>query len=235
MVPFERWGADHGVALATTVVVPLMLAAWTRRAASPAVRRGCEAFFVVVLAGETVWRVVWLHQIGGLPPWPHLAPMHLCDWALWACVIACLARRRLAFDCAYFWGLAGTMQGLITPDLAYGFPSMQFVLFFMGHSGIVGCVLYLVASGAFRPTWRSVRYAYAGLLTYGLLAGLYNVAAGTNFGYLCARPGVASLLDHLGPWPWYIGAMLLVAAVNFVLLYLPWAVADRWRLSATRR
>jgi hypothetical integral membrane protein (TIGR02206 family) len=235
MVPFERWGTDHIVALALTVAVPLALAAWTRRAGAGGVRRACESFFVAILVGETLVRIVWLHAHDALPAWVHLAPMHMCDWALWACVLTCIWRRRLAFECAYFWGLAGTLQGLITPDLAYDFPSMQFALFFLGHSGIVGCVLYLVASGAFRPTWSSVRRAYVGLLVYGVAAGLYDAVTHTNFGYLRAKPSVPSLLDHLGPWPWYIGSLLAVAAVNFVLLYLPWAIADRWRINEPRR
>lgn len=229
MVPFERWGSGHLAALALTMLVPAVLAMWTRRAPDGLARRIAESLFAAMLVGETLWRLVWRWRAGDLPPVHELAPMHLCDWALWACVAACLGRRRLAFECAYFWGLAGTLQGLVTPDLAHDFPSTHYFLFFMGHGGIVGCVLYLTASGAFRPTWGSVRRAYVGLLIYGATAGLYNALTGTNYGYLRAKPGVASLLDHLGPWPWYIGSLLGVAAVNFVLLYLPWAVADRCR------
>lgn len=226
MPPFERWGVEHGLVLALTVVIPLVLAWWTRRSGGGVARRVCEVGFALLLAAVEPVRVAYLSHVGQLPPWYEMAPMHLCDWALWACVIACLGRSVLAFECAYFWGLAGTLQGLITPELHEAFPSMKFLLFFAGHSGIVGCVLYLAASGAFRPRWFSVLRAYLGLLIYACVAGAYDVVAATNFGYLRAKPGVSSLLDQLGPWPWYIGSLLVVAAVNFVVLYAPWFVAD---------
>lgn len=226
---FVRWGPGHLTAIALTVLVPLALAWWARRDASGRGRRVGELSFVSVLLGQAVWRPFWLHSVGRLPDWPELIPLHLCDWALIACVCACLLRTRLACELAYFWGLAGTLQGLLTPDLDYDFPSAPFLLFFLGHGGIVGAVLFLVAGCGFRPTWGSAARAFSAIAGYGVIVGAYNAAAGTNFGYLCAKPDVPTLLDHLGPWPWYIGVLLLVAAVNFALLQAPWAVAARWR------
>lgn len=43
---------------------------------------------------------------------------------------------------------------------------------------------------------------------------------GANYGFLCAKPGAASLMDALGPWPCCIGGVL-VAGVSFFLLKLP--------------
>jgi uncharacterized membrane protein YwaF len=39
--------------------------------------------------------------------------------------------------------------------------------------------------------------------------------------YLSAKPQNASLLDLLGPWPWYVVASEGVALGGFLLLYLP--------------
>ena len=45
------------------------------------------------------------------------------------------------------------------------------------------------------------------------------------------KPVGPSLLDFLGPWPWYLLSMELIGLVLVVLLYLPFAVRD-WRSRA---
>ncbi len=48
-----------------------------------------------------------------------------------------------------------------------------------------------------------------------------NFLLGTNFGFLARKPDNPSLLDHLGPWPWYILSLQLVALLLLFLLALP--------------
>ena len=54
-----------------------------------------------------------------------------------------ISRNQFAYELGYFWGLGGTLQGLITPDIAYGFPDPQFIFFFINHAGIITALLYL--------------------------------------------------------------------------------------------
>ena len=44
---------------------------------------------------------------------------------------------------------------------------------------------------------------------------------GTDYFFLRAKPADPSLLDFLGPWPWYILSTEGVALILFLLIYLP--------------
>lgn len=70
-------------------------------------------------------------------------PLNLCDWAQAALIVALLSRNQRAYELGYFWGLGGTLQGVITPDLPSGFPDLQFLLFMLDHAGLIAVVLYL--------------------------------------------------------------------------------------------
>ena len=65
-------------------------------------------------------------------------------------------------------------------------------------------------------------------LAYATFVALANVVLGTNYLYLCRKPDRASLMDYLGPWPWYIGALVLVVIVTCLVCYLPFAFFE-WR------
>jgi uncharacterized membrane protein YwaF len=48
-----------------------------------------------------------------------------------------------------------------------------------------------------------------------------NFLLDTNFGFATRPPDNPSLIDHLGPWPWYLLWMQLIAILVFLLLALP--------------
>lgn len=225
MPEFERWGIPHLAAIAITVLLPLFLAAWSRHGDSRSRTRIVGLGFSVLLIGEITAQFLYSDR-GVVQGWQDLMPLHVCDLALFACVLACLTRKLWCFEIAYFWGLAGTIHGLFTPDLEVGFPGVQFWLFFIGHGGIVGCVLYLVFGMRFKPTFQSVIRAFLALLGYAIVSGLFNLLFGTNYGYTRAKPAAGSIMDHLGPWPWYIVSLVGVAIVSFLILYLPWWIRE---------
>jgi hypothetical integral membrane protein (TIGR02206 family) len=134
--------------------------------------------------------------------------------------VALVTRSLLSFDLAYYGALAGTSMALLTPDLWEPFPSFSTVQFFIAH-GLVVAVLYLVWSRRARPRPGSVWRAMLGLNVFAAAAGAFNALFGTNYMYLRATPQNPSLLDYLGPWPWYLVACEVPAFAIFALLYLP--------------
>jgi hypothetical integral membrane protein (TIGR02206 family) len=59
------------------------------------------------------------------------------------------------------------------------------------------------------------------------VAFTFNVLAGTNYGFLNARPASASLLDLMGDWPVYLLTAFVAMFVVWALITLPWMVRRR--------
>jgi hypothetical integral membrane protein (TIGR02206 family) len=150
-----------------------------------------------------------------------LLPLELCDAALLLAVVTLLRPRRAAAELLYFWAGSGTLLALVTPDLAWGFPRWEFVVFFALHGLVIVATLVLVFGLGLHPrpggTGRAFRYTAA----WALGAGLVNALLGTNFMYLRQKPALPTPLDWMGPWPVYIGVGAGVAFVLFALLGLP--------------
>lgn len=150
-------------------------------------------------------------------------PLHLCDLAAIIGGIALFTQSQKLAEIAYFWGLAGTLQGLLTPNLQHGFPSPEFVTFFWNHGFVVITALFLPLAMLWRPRPRAHWFVF-GLSQIYLVIGLtVNFLLGTNFGYLHHKPNTASLLDYFPSWPWYILVLELVCFLFFFLLSLPFS------------
>ncbi|MEO5714593.1 MAG: TIGR02206 family membrane protein [Luteolibacter sp.] len=153
-------------------------------------------------------------------------PLQLCDVATLTAGIALLTKRPLFCALTYFWGLAATMQALLTPALTVGFPHMAFVMFFVQHFAIVAAAFYLPIVDGWRPRqplWKTPLEVFGWSQVYLAVAMTVNHLLGTNFAFASHKPENPSLLDQLGPWPWYLLAMEVLALVLFYLLALPFA------------
>src|SRR5215469_937246 len=158
--------------------------------------------------------------LAGQAIFPAHLPLELCDASLWLMIVALLLRKAAVFDIAYFWALAGATMAVLTPNLATPtyFEAFEF---FASHGLTVAAVLYLVWSRQARPRRWSIARAMIGVNIMAVIAGTFDYFYRTDYMFLRAKPAQASLLDFLGPWPWYILSCEFVGLALFVLLYLP--------------
>lgn len=162
---------------------------------------------------------------------PDHLPLELCDASLCLVILALFTLNKAVFDLAYYGALAGASMALLTPNLWEPFPSITTVQFFVAHGLIVTGALYLVWSKQARPRPGSVAKAMLALNIFAACVGSFDFIFKTNYMYLRAKPQNASLLDFLGPWPWYILAAEAVAWAVFLLLYLPFRAGALLRKS----
>lgn len=222
---FVLFGPAHVTVLVLTVALPVILTAWVKCSRSATLDSKVAITLGTILLLNEGFSFFWKWHLG-IIGWHNGLPMHLCDWATFTTAITCLWRKQWSYELSYFWGLAGTLQAVLTPDLRYGFPEPSFFIFFLSHSGLVATILFLTFAFPLRPTWSSIGRAYGWLLVYAACAGAVDWLLGVNYGYLRAKPAGASLLDYFGPWPWYIPVTTLLALAFFVIYYLPFAVID---------
>lgn len=221
--PFVLFGLQHWVVMALTLVVPLGLAAWAR--GPDADRRIRIGFVAVLVANWICWYALFIAR--GWLGLGNILQLNLCDWAFFAVLIALIQKSQRAFELAYFWALAGTTQGVVTPEVSFSFPEPQFVVFMLGHADIVAAVLYLTFGTGMRPYSSSIPRAIGWTLAYLAAAGLADWLLGVNYAFLRAKPDHATLFEFMPAWPWYILETIGFGVAAILLLYLPWYVADR--------
>ncbi|HEX4535164.1 MAG TPA: TIGR02206 family membrane protein [Rhizomicrobium sp.] len=224
--PFVFFGTAHLAAIALTFIVPLVLAVITRTIGGrQAVRFMRYLFAAELIATWILW--YWLIWERGWISWQTTLPMHLCDWATITALITLLWPNQRTYELAYFWSLSGTVQALLTPELFYDFPDLRFIVFFAFHGGVIAAVLYLTVGARMRPYPSSIPRVLLWSLVYLAAAGTVDWLLHVNYGFLAAKPAAASLLDFLGPWPWYIASLAGAGVVYVLLLYSPFYLKDK--------
>lgn len=219
--PFVAFGASHLAVLAFVVLATVGLIAMARGSRFPRVTRVLEYLLAAMML--IAWPLdVWAASFGekGITL-EHTLPFHLCDLASFAAITALLWRKPLAAELTWFWGLAGTLNGLLTPALDYDFPNPAFFSFFALHAGVIISALYVVGGLRLWPRPGAVIRVFALSVAYLLTIAGLNHFLGTNFAFVCHKPETASLLDALGPHPYYVLALIPIAFCAFTLLYLP--------------
>lgn len=228
-VPFGLFGTAHIVAMVLTVLAPVALTMVVRRAGSEAVtRRICLVLAVVLAVNQVVyWTYRWV-TVGAATFMREHLPLHLCSIGIILAVLLLLRRGRLSYELIYFWGLAGTSNAIVTPDLTEGWPDYHFIQFFISHGGIVATALFATWGLRMKPDFKSVLRAFLYLNALAAGVAVVNLLVDGNYMYLCEAPDTASPLIFL-PWPWYLLWLEFVGFALFCLLYLPVCVARRAR------
>ena len=219
-IEFHALDAQHTITLITIFVLCLLVAKTARGGESYRVK-WLRWIIGIFLLGYAVF--FYTHEgIDNALSLEYSLPLGLCDIVLVACLISLIRPTQLATEIAYFFGFGGVLQATVTPDLLYGFPSLEFILFFWSHGAALCAIIFLISSYDFRPRKGSVVRMMLVLNIYGGAVGTIDAFLGWNYGYICRKPSMPSLLDYMGPWPWYLLSIELIALLTFLLLNLPW-------------
>ena len=223
--PFELFGRAHLLSLA--LLAALAIALISIRGSHHLTRRRVRVGLALSLAvAELSWHW-WSLEYARWTLDANL-PLHLCTALIWLSVYALLSLDVVAYEFVYFLGIGGPLQGILTPDAgAYGLPHFRAVQTMASHGLIIITALYLTFVEGLRPRPGSVRRVVTGAVVYMALVTVVNVAVGSNYMFTLHKPPTASLLDALGPWPFYLVPMIGIGMLNCIILYVPFAILDR--------
>jgi hypothetical integral membrane protein (TIGR02206 family) len=232
--PFHVCSPSHLTVIFLTIALPIVLALIVHRTKSRALERSiCFAISALLLINYVAYLIV-ARQFG-VAAWQKMLPMQLCDWAMIVIIVALWTASRRWLEIAYFWGIGGTLQAIITPNLQFGFPSLRFISFFVAHSGIIIGIVFLMLIYGFRPRAVGILRTFAWTEFYFVIAFTTDLLTGENYGFLLHKPEAASLLSFLSDSrPLYLLEFHGLAFLFFALLYAPFAIVDLVRKGQTR-
>ncbi|MDQ6860035.1 MAG: TIGR02206 family membrane protein [Verrucomicrobiota bacterium] len=226
---FHAFSFEHLVAIFLTMTLPFALAALVRRAKWPRLERAIVLVILGALIANYLGYMLFIRRQGE-QTWQQMLPMQMCDWAMVVIMVALWTARPLWFEVAYFWGIGGTLQAVLTPNLRYAFPDIRFISFFVSHCAIIIGVVFLMLTRRIRVYPISILRVFAWSELYFVCAMIVDHFTQVNYGFLLHKPEAFSLLIYLSDArPIYLLQMQLLALVFFCLLYLPFAIADGLR------
>ncbi len=177
---------------------------------------------ILVCAG-ILSSIVFRMTVGSFD-WRQHLPLDLCNlFALFSPVLFWRDPPKRLVEVFYYLILSGTGQGVLTPDLVEAFPHPLFMSYWIVHCGLILHIVYVVVVWRIKPRKVGILYSLLWLNAYALVIMVFNYFTEANYMYMIQKPPFGSLLDFLGPWPWYILVAQPLALLLFWLAWLPFA------------
>ena len=220
---FEFFGFAHIAAMGVILAVPIVLTLVVKWLDSAkATLAICYGFAGVIAVNEVL---NWSHRIATVGVQEFVReymPLHVCGITVFAVVVMLVFRRQTTYEIAYFWGLVGATNAVVTPQLELGYPQYRFFQYFIAHGGIVAAALFATWGLGMRPTTRSVLRVFVLLNVLAVVLIGVNLMLGSNYMFLCQPPVTKSPFFFL-PWPWYLLFLDGIVLVLFYVLFIPFS------------
>jgi hypothetical integral membrane protein (TIGR02206 family) len=227
--PFVLFGLWHLVALGVIALLNIGLLGF--RQSSDRTRQVVRVTMALVLwvdeASWHIWNLYWGH-------WniQTMLPLHICSVLIWLASLMLLFKNYRIYEFVYFLGIGGALQALLTPEAGnYGFPHYRIIQTMISHGLLITSGIFMTTVEGFRPTWKSLLRVFLVMNIYMVIIFFVNMALGSNYLMINAKPATASIIDLLPPWPTYIIYLELIGLVTCFILYLPFIIQNlrSWR------
>lgn len=217
--PFTMFALQHLVTLIVLFAGCIAIFIFRNSLKKRSMRNVEIIFAVSLILSETLYHFWQIYN--GIWFTYQSLPLELCSIGLILCIILLLTGNKIIYELLLFIALLGASQAILTPVLDLGFPHFRFLHFFYNHIVMIWTVLYFTWVKNYRPTLSSVGKVFVFLNVLLPIVLLINYITDGNYMFLSRKPETASLLEYLGPHPWYI---LSLEALLIGLSLLVWLI-----------
>lgn len=220
LLSVEHLGGVAGILVATVV---LTVAARVRPGPWATVVSRVLAV-VIVLTEPSYWVQEVMH---GTWSTRYDLPLQLSNASEFVSAAALWWRTPFLVELTYFWGLGAVLQALATPDFPEHFPDPAYFRFYIAHGGVLLAAVFLTVGLRITPRPGAPLRVFLATIVFTAFVGLADVLTNGNYMYLRQKPVAGTMLNFMGPWPWYIGTGLILAVIFLAILNAPFWLARR--------
>lgn len=222
--PFVLFGLSHLLLIAWVFIVGFVIIRMGMKGDST--RRTQLRWLLIALL--VVWLIEWQvwHLIAGTWSLQENLPLHMCGIMMLVSIYGLWTRSRFLLALMYFFGIAGAVQAILTPDAIYAFPHFRFMNTWFSHSLLVIAGFWIVFVEGYRPVLKDVWQALIVLHIYAVPVYLLNRVIGSDYLYMGRKPATTSLMDYFPEWPWYFFILQAMVIVVMLGMYLPFRNAN---------
>ena len=223
---FILFGSQHISALSTVIAVSVATPIVLRTANNIEVKKFVSMVLAILLIFHELIKPFYRYYLFG-----HelllVFPIHICHLAAISMGLFLILKKEFLFEIAYFWGLSGNLLAMVTPDMKYGFPNLEFTMFYFGHGLLLLSILFACVCLKTNLRWSSiVRVFIATILIlpamYGLNIALESYQPDVNYWYLMITPGPDTILSLFPEPPWHIPYVAVTALLIFIISFIPY-------------
>ena len=173
----------------------------------------------IVVLGVKIAELLFRHHYYGETV-AQLLPLHLCPIVIILSIFMMFFHSEVLFQPVYFWSI-GAFFAILMPDIRDGMSNFASQSFFITHFFILFSTAYAFVHFRFRPTRAGFLCSFLLLVTLAFIMYFVNNKLGTNYLYVNHPPVTKSLMDFMGPWPYYIFSLAGIDIAISFFMYLP--------------
>jgi len=221
---FQHYGVSHILALAVTVAGAILMVRFMRSDAPEMVKTRVRYIFggllIFAVSMDTVLTFLrWgSEDLGWKIFWNSALPLYLCDVVSIVAALALFTRNYKLAEVAYLWGLAGTVQGLLTPTLSYDWDTLEYYNFFLQHGGVPIAAVTLVWGMGIVPRKGAFKRILIWSWAYMAVVIAINLLIKENYGFLSGKPDFPTMFDYMGAYPYYLITLQVIAFTFYYIL-----------------